>query len=273
MQKRQLSLAEHQAILYEILYSLDDFCKKHSIRYFLVGGSLLGAIRHGGIIPWDDDIDVGMARPEYERFIHLFQKELPEGYELLSPELTKDYYCPFVKLAKRGTLQVEPTLIVPKEGIGINIDIFPQDGLPGETQEDALQYHLDFRQQFQSKLWWMVVPYCLLSSWRDRFRAFRHRLRYRSLHSFRSLYSVAECYDIDRTKYFSCLVNGLYGKGEIRETKDLQNIEQKQFGERKIPVLCDWHQYLSGLYGDYMKLPPEEKRKRHSADNKSYILE
>lgn len=273
MPKRPLTLAEHQRILYDILYCVDEFCRQHQIRYFLVGGSLLGAVRHGGIIPWDDDIDIGMERSEYERFLQIFQQDTIEGYELLLPGKTKDYYCPFAKIAKTGTLQTEPTLIVPKEGIGINIDIFPQDGLPGNTKGEAENYHLSFRQSFQAKLWWMVVPYSHLNTIREKFRAFRCRLRYRNKKGYGQIIGVAKKYDTQKSKYFSCLVSGIYGKGEVRQTKDLQNIELKQFGNRMIPVLCDWHQYLTGLYGDYMQLPPEESRHRHSADSKSYILE
>lgn len=273
MPKRPVTLAEHQQILYDILYCVDDFCRQHHIRYFLVGGSLLGAVRHRGIIPWDDDIDIGMERSEYERFIKMFQEETPDGYELHTIDNTKGYYCPFIKLAKTGTLQTEPTLIVPEEGIGINIDIFPQDGILGETREDAEQYYFRFRQRLQTILWWMVVPYAQLNTLREKFRAFRYRLQYRNPNRFRTIIEESKRYDISQSKYFGCLVNGLYGKGEVRETSSLRNFTMMQFGSRMLPVVQDWHQYLTGLYGDYMQLPPVESRHRHSSDSKSYILE
>ena len=89
MKLRKLNLEEHQRVLYEILYTVDDFCKEYKVRYCLAYGTLIGAVRHHGIIPWDDDIDIYMEREEYERFEKLFKEHPVKGYTLNSIHTTK----------------------------------------------------------------------------------------------------------------------------------------------------------------------------------------
>lgn len=275
MQLRPLTLTEHQHILYEILYMFDDFCQKHGIRYFLVGGSLLGAVRHQGIIPWDDDIDVGMERSEYERFIMLFQQNMPDGYCLLSIDNTPGYTLPFVKVARLGTLQRESSKNVPSSGIPINIDIFPQDGCPGDTKEEAVAYFERMRIQIQGLIWWRYnEPLSLSPSHlRNSIRVLRYRLRYPYLRSVRKVYDTAKQHTVSDCKYYACIVNGLYGNGEVQPVSSISGeLPRLPFGERKIPIPAQWHEYLTSLFGDYMKLPPQEKRKRHADDGQSYLI-
>lgn len=275
MTLQPISLSEHQQILYQILYMLDDFCTVHHIRYFLVGGSLLGAVRHQGIIPWDDDIDVGMERSEYDRFVRLFQQNRPEGYSLLTIDNTEGYTLPFAKVALEGTLQREVSKNVPSAGIPINIDVFPQDGCPGETKEEAVAFFEQKRTLIQGLIWWRYnEPISLHPSyWRRSLRVVRYRLRYPSLASVKRVFETARQYAVRDCRFYACHVNGIYGKGEVQPSSSISGeLPRISFGARDIPVSAQWHDYLTGLYGDYMALPPAEKRKRHAEDGSSYRI-
>lgn len=275
MTLQPISLSEHQQILYQILYMLDDFCTVHHIRYFLVGGSLLGAVRHQGIIPWDDDIDVGMERSEYDRFVRLFQQNRPEGYSLLTIDNTEGYTLPFAKVALEGTLQREESKNVPSAGIPINIDVFPQDGCPGETKEEAVAFFEQKRTLIQGLIWWRYNEPILLhpSYWRRSLRVVRYRLRYPSLASVKRVFETARQFAVRDCRFYACHVNGIYGKGEVQPSSSISGeLPRISFGARDIPVPAQWHDYLTGLYGDYMALPPAEKRKRHAEDGSSYRI-
>ena len=150
MKLRKLNLEEHQKVLYEILYTVDDFCKEYKIRYCLAYGTLLGAVRHHGIIPWDDDIDIFMEREEYNRFEELVMKHPIKGYTLNSIHTTKGYYYPFIKFSKNGTYVKEPFNYVPP--IGINIDVFPLDGCPSQKIDDAREYSWRLRNEVWDSL-------------------------------------------------------------------------------------------------------------------------
>lgn len=276
MTPRPITLAEHQQILYKILYMIDDFCTEHHIHYFLVGGSALGAVRHHGIIPWDDDIDIGMERTEYGRFVTLFRQNLPKGYCLLTMDNTPGYTLPFAKVGRLGTLQHEVSKNVPSVGIPINIDILPQDGCPGDTREEAINYFEEKRALIQGLIWWRYnEPVSLRPSlWRNSLRVLRYRLHYPSLKSVKSVYDSARRYTVRDCKFYACLANGLYGRGEVQSVSSIMGEPLRMpFGEREIPIPRLWHAYLTDLYGDYMTPPPVEKRKRHADDGHSYLLE
>ena len=103
-------------------------CEKHDLKYFLIGGTLLGAVRHKGFIPWDDDIDIGMPRPDYEKFLLVAQKELPEHIFLQTHNTDIEYPNCFAKLRNSDTTFIETSCKKLKINHGIYIDIFPLDG-------------------------------------------------------------------------------------------------------------------------------------------------
>ena len=127
-----------QQIELDILLAFDAFCKKYALRYYIDGGTLLGAMCYEGFIPWDDDIDVKMPRPDYERFI-LLAKELPAHIHLELPSKDNCEYL-FAKLTDARTLLIENPGADEKRS-GIYVDIFPMDGYPDDEQKRAAHLH------------------------------------------------------------------------------------------------------------------------------------
>ena len=116
----------------EILEKIDEICKKNNINYFLIGGTLLGDVRHKGFIPWDDDIDIGMLREDYEKFINVCLKNgaLGKDYYLHCNESDDDYFIPFIKVKKNNTTFAEKNIENINTHKGIFLDIFPYDNVP-----------------------------------------------------------------------------------------------------------------------------------------------
>lgn len=273
MKRIPLSLKEVQAILYDIIYMVDDFCKKHNIEYFLVGGTLLGAVRHQGIIPWDDDADIAMTRENYERFIELFHAEGVEGYELFDHKHKDNYIYPFAKMARVDTwISTWPIY-------KINIDIFAYDGC-GDDLASAQEYFLKnrenvsqflrtyfFRHDFSKLNWKGILVYLLLCFPREILH-FPFWILYQDKKSYLSkkFSQYAGNMNIKETKYCANVVWGTYGKGEVQQSSSFLILDKMRFGTRELPVPSGWHDYLTGIYGDYLTLPPEEKRRKHITD-------
>ena len=129
------SLDEVHKLQLKLLSYFDDICKKNDLKYFLAGGTLLGAVRHKGFIPWDDDIDLAMPRDDFEKFIKL-SDSLEEDYKVLIPSKTEKFHLVFAKLVNKYYYNDKKDL---KGKYGIRIDIFPLDGL-GNTEKIALKH-------------------------------------------------------------------------------------------------------------------------------------
>ena len=148
---KQLTIKELLQVQLDILRDVDAFCRQNQIDYFLVGGTGIGAVRHGGYIPWDDDIDIGMTRPNYDRFLSSFNGNY-SNLELYAPEIDLNYYAPYANVCDNRTLLFEGANGHRKDKIGVKIDIFPFDGVPGdELTFDKLRTE---SRKLSGKLWW-----------------------------------------------------------------------------------------------------------------------
>ena len=263
----ELSLREIQLAELDILKIFSEFCKKEELKYSLVGGTLLGAVRHQGFIPWDDDIDVGMPRPDYEKFIELFMQkrdQFPANIDLTTDRGEKAMY-PFIKLLNTD-IQIQSN-----EGDLTNyvwIDIFPLDGYP--SSERATQ-------KFQKK----VKNYRRLFSYNyknyNSLNGILRKLFYRAAKCYgakkalNKLIALSNKYTYSESDYIGIVAWGLYWLGERMPKDEFEQFVEMSFEENKFTVMGCWDNYLHGIYGDYMQLPPEDKRATHSF--KAYTVE
>lgn len=245
-----------QLHLQENLKVLDEVFKKNGLRYFLVSGTMLGAVRHKGFIPWDDDVDLGMPRPDYERLIKHSKEWLPEHLEFICAEKDENYPLPFGKIQDSRTTLMEKSY---RDYIGgVYIDIFPLDGV----SESKTKRSCHFRRYL---FWYKILYYIFrdpykhgrgINSWIPLLcrRLFSRRFVHNKMRSIMMENSYDESYYMsehyNRQKRF--MPRSVFGNPTPIQFEDalLMGVEQP-------------HEYLEEEYGDYMKLPPEDKRKQH----------
>lgn len=256
---KKIEIEEVKKLLLEVLIEFHEFCEDHGLRYVLAAGTLLGAIRHNGFIPWDDDIDLYMPRPDYERLLEIYPKEGKN--DLYEHKLNAKYMYPFAKLGKPGTLCVEKGGYSGIE-IGVYVDIFPIDGLGNE---------IDVAKRQVKKVTRLVNMELslLVEQWR-RNVSFTKNFMIWTLHVFSKIYGGHKkilkkmkkallAFGYDDSDYVGQIVempgNKKITRRELFENRTLHVFEGKMFYVPK-----EYDKILTGLYGDYMQLPPEEKR-------------
>lgn len=247
------ALKRHQQVLLELLTEFDRICRKHDIGYVLFAGSALGAVRHQGFIPWDDDLDVAMLRADYERFLQVAATELKGNY-YLQGEFSNHWPMFFSKLRKNGTACMER--FVPKDEAmhqGIYMDIFPVDNLSNSSMGRKLQFAaskvviakgLTRRGYLTDSLGKKVFMACcclMPGSPARRLARLDKKKDTRQVHTF---FGAASRYE----------------KNVFPRSWFSERIEMP-FEGGSFPVSAHWHEMLERMYGEYMVEPPEEDRR------------
>ena len=130
--EKSVPVEEQKKIALDILLDIAEFCDEHGLRYFLAYGTLIGAVRHMGYIPWDDDIDIQMPREDYNKLVEIYNEQKKnERYELIDPYSKKSRHT-FVNVVDTRTVKLEPNVEYKFGYFGIDIDIFPLDGMPSD---------------------------------------------------------------------------------------------------------------------------------------------
>lgn len=250
-----------------ILKDFMQFCDKHEIEFFLDGGSLLGCIRHGGFIPWDDDVDVILLRNHYETFLK-YQHELSDKYDILNSENFEDYCRLYSKLSLKGTKNSEIFDINTDFSFGINIDIFVLDNVPQNKIAGKLfKLHRD-------------VFYKLLMVYEQiNCDVYSSKNREKLGHLIGGIFKIFNINNKTLKKLGEKLINTSkniqsdyvanlstsYSLGKFH--RDIfRKIELKKFESIKAPVPIEYDDYLTMIYGDYMKLPPKDQQVNHAFD-------
>jgi len=249
---KKLSLEEVKAIELEILKYVKKICDDNKLKYFLCGGTLLGAIRHKGFIPWDDDIDIALPRNDYMKLIDILKGG--HRYRCLSYYDNEDYHYPYAKVIDTHTILIEHDQY-PIKGLGVCIDIFPIDGLPRDSWR--VWYHMTKLKVFRKMLGLSLQKYPSSNVVKYITRSFSRIIGWKRW--IRYVERLATKYDFNNGDKVGCIVAGYFEKEVVSKGVFEKTIDVEFEGEI-FPAPVGYDEYLTSLYGDYMKLPPEEKR-------------
>lgn len=244
----------------EILDVIHDFCQKHQIKYSIAYGTLLGAVRHKGFIPWDDDIDIMMLREDYERFRTLWLENPPDGYVLVDDALYTEYHENFMKVRKRNTtfIQFESEYKTKELPLGIFVDIFALDRVAPEGLARKKQYFSGLVNMLYTRGHasgkggiFGIVEKTLLALPQKK----KARLKTKSQHSIQKWNSnsdnqlVSFCTFSDASVYFP--------------SNMMEQVVKLPFCNKEFFAVKDYDHVLKLYFGDYMQLPPEDQRASH----------
>lgn len=255
---RSIDIKESQQILLDIAKCVDSICQKNNIPFYMLGGTMLGAIRHKGFIPWDDDMDFGVPYDKYYQLIELLEKELPSQYRCLTYENSETMLEFFVKIEDVTTLVKDVRLDIPlKQQPGLTIDIFPLVSC-GEAAFETIvpkvrKLYLKKRRVFIGstdhskiknvikKILRLVVPYSSLSLNRE----------------------MKKLTDKIAPGDYICNISSPHYWDRPLPKEYFEPIVKYPFENTEFSGITQYDKYLSELYNNYMQIPPKEKQEVH----------
>lgn len=264
MDMKRLNRQEIHERLFDILCVFDAYCKEHGISYYLCGGTMLGAIRHQDFIPWDDDVDVMLLRPEYRKLEScLKQYPLPDFYEYLSSGFGNSV-LPFAKIVNTNIIVEEKVNATDRH---LWIDIFPIDAIPEDEKTCRL-----FLQRAKKLAYAHSMSNAPIGTGTTLVRAvlklpvllYRHAVVLCKGKQFyaRQIEEMCVRYDYESSRYVGT-VSWCAGEAERFLKESFEPAQEANFGSRQFPIPANWQTYLTQLYGDYKELPPESQRQGH----------
>lgn len=258
--KIEVSLEEIKDCEMGILKYIDQICKKNNIKYSLMGGSLIGAIRHKGFIPWDDDIDIMLLREDYEKLKIEILKDSNSRYVYMSSDLYSDYLYPYAKVIDTRTSAKETGIKSPKN-YGIFVDIFPIDKIPVDNKEKnkflkkvkilhkIYKIRIYDKQISNSKIK-LVVKNIIANLFQ--------RISVNKL--VNKLEVLATKYKNEDIDNYGIVYDVIYKKNTYPKSF-YNNVHYTKFEDSQILIIDNYNEYLKKIFGDYMVLPPEDARK------------
>lgn len=254
-------LAKLHQVELALLADIIHICENEKIPYFLIGGSLLGAIRHKGFIPWDDDIDVGFLRADYERFLQVAESHLTKQEIIITDKNTADYGMAFAKFAATNT-EISEAQNLPNRSVhNVYIDLFPFDKIPASKLERKKQYiqfkiltkailerlHYGQEDSWYKRIVVNLINICLASFSVKRLKQWRYRVA--------TKYETDGLLDVIN-------ISSQYDYGREIMLKDEQNrLIQWQFEDLIVNVPDAYDTILTRMYHDYLRLPPKSEQK------------
>lgn len=257
---RELSISDIHDRLRIMLHFIDSICRQYGITYFLSGGTAIGAIRENGFIPWDDDLDIMLPRNDYERLISVLEEKGGEEfkvYSLRDESWNRPYSC-FVDEKTTGKHD-----FLDYSHLGVTLDILPIDGLPSK-QSEVKKYYKTLR----------IIYALYYSSLKIGFGKDERLILFKRMVSVITkmigahrlcihINKRAQRYDYDECKYVGCSVLIHFMEKEWFKKEWFNKQEYVSFEGNQYPVMNDYDEYLTSLYGDYMKRPDQEGNPDH----------
>lgn len=255
--RKEVTFKEQRTIQLDILSRIHDFCKANRLRYSLCGGTLLGAVRHKGYIPWDDDIDIFMPRPDYERFLTTF---LDSGGIYKVQHYGNDDSYPL----RWARVRDDRTLLISTNNVsGVFVDVFPIDGLP---EINEIGPYVKKLKKLQVQLAYTTNYNKVLSRYSSlifRIKQLIKRIIYPSRQDVIADYDrLFHSYEFDESCYAGAIVSR-FCERELLNASVYKKYIELPFEGRMFCCISDYDSYLKRLYGNYMELPPIEQRVTH----------
>lgn len=264
----KINLHKLQMIQLEALKEVDRLCKKHSIKYYMIGGTLIGAVRHKGFIPWDDDIDIAMMRRDYDKFLKCCQSDLQDKYFIQNYQTDVDIYHALTRVCILGTYVDDKQTEHLKFRKEAYIDIFPLDRVPDDNKllkrQERIIKIIDRLMQFKACIVYRrgflslkfvakkIIRYMMLPIPLKTLQQFREK----TMKEYSGQNTLRVCSTASKYGYKKQVMQqSIYGEPVLLEFED---------GMYYAPQ--NWNAYLNHLFGDYMTLPPEDQR------NSDYIV-
>lgn len=256
--KIEVSLSELRKIGVDMLQYLDKICLENNINYFVYYGTLLGAIRHNGFIPWDDDIDIVLLRDDYEKLLEILKKENKTDYKLLDFSIQNDYFYPYAKLINTKT-SVSESLFENIDNYGLFVDIFPLDNIPDD--KDQLEKRLKKIKFYQKLSYWWAMD---LSYEKNKAKKFI-KIIIKKMVKLYGLKRIMRNYNKVSIKYNNidteyCSHNYPVPTCALYKKEYLKSPIRHKFENIEVNIPKEYDEILKEEYGDYMKLPPEKDR-------------
>ena len=262
-----LAIHEIQQVSLEILHTVAQICEEQDLRYFLVYGTLIGAVRHHGFIPWDDDVDIMMPRPDYDRLLQYLEEKAGDypHLQVFNRQTCPDYPYMITRISDdRYELRMENEKPF---GMGIFIDIYPYDGL-GDTRKEALRLGLKGDRLsslcYQASREHFAIE-TTTSPWRKLIKRPVYMVcRLLGKERFQDrLERLAGVRSYDDSRFVGCVIWLSWGEKDIYLRKWFDRYRYMPFEKYRFRVPRDYDRILRHTYGDYMQLPPEEERTGH----------
>jgi lipopolysaccharide cholinephosphotransferase len=258
---KELSLQEIKQVELDILRMFHAFCVENNIRYFISHGTLLGAIRYKGFIPWDDDLDVLVPREDYDRFLALFKDS--EQYRLVAYEKNPAYRYPYAKLCDMTTRKVEAGYDNGLE-LGLDIDVFPLDHWNDDLEKAKQEVKHQKRNMFRLGLTKLQKPDSINPAKRFVKGIVMALCKlWGSAYYVEKLIRGANKPEQKGSRYLGCKAWNVYGQRDILPVETFAEAIELEFEGQKFFAPVGYDTFLSSLYGDYLPEPPVEKRKTH----------
>jgi len=263
-----IDVRQVQKVELEILKEFDRICRKNKIRYHLFAGTLLGAIRHKGFIPWDDDIDVCMLRKDFDKFKEICKKELRYDFFLQTYETDKEFNRQFIKIRKNNTKFVEKNFTDSNIHQGFFIDVFALDNIKDGSFLGKV--HIFLLYIFSRIQLLRVKNFCL--NIENSFKKNIALIMHYSLKIIPKLWTdklntkISTLFNSKETEYVSHLQNGVTKERYYKYKMKRNAFDKTEYGEFEgltFPIPSDYEEILTNLFGDYMQLPPENEQYPH----------